>query len=38
MQGMMSGMMANMWIWTIAGIVIVVLLIVVIVKLLQKKP
>lgn len=36
MQGM-QGMMAHMWIWTIAGILIVVLLIVVIVKLLQKK-
>ncbi len=38
MQGMMGGMMANMWIWTIAGILIVILLTVVIVKLLQKKP
>ncbi len=34
----MGNMMANMWIWTIIGILIVVLLIVVIVKLLQKKP
>jgi len=36
MHGMMGGMMASMWIWTIAGILIVILLIVVIVKLLRK--
>ena len=32
----MQGMMGGMWIWTLAGILLVVLLIVVIVKLLRK--
>ncbi len=36
MDGMMGGMMASMWIWTIAGILVIVLLVVVIVKLLRK--
>ena len=37
MQGTMGGMMSGMWIWTIAGILVVVLLIVAIAKVLQKR-
>ena len=37
MQGMMGGMMGGMWIWTIAGILVVVLLTVAIVKVLQRR-
>jgi len=33
----MQGMMGGMWIWTLAGILVLVLLIVVIVKVLQKR-
>lgn len=36
MQGMMGGTMAGMWIWTIAGVLLVILLAVVIAKLLKK--
>ena len=36
MQGTMGGMMSGMWIWTIAGILLVILVIVVIVKLVRK--
>jgi len=36
MRGMMGGMMASIWIWTIVGILLVILLIVVIVKLVRK--
>ena len=32
----MGGMMANMWIWTIVGILLIVVLVVVTVKLLRK--
>jgi heme exporter protein D len=34
---MMGGMMSGMWIWTIAGILLVILVIVVIAKVLQKR-
>jgi hypothetical protein len=36
MHGMIGGMMAHMWIWTIVGVLLVVLLVVVIVKLLRR--
>jgi len=36
MQGMMGGMMASMWIWTIVGILVIVVLMIVIAKLLRK--
>ena len=36
MQGMMGGMMASMWTWTIIGILLILLLVAVIVKLLRK--
>jgi hypothetical protein len=36
MHGMMGGMMANVWIWTIVGLLLIVLLVVAIVKLLRK--
>ncbi len=33
----MSGMMASMWIWTLAGVLLVVILVLAIVKLLGKR-
>lgn len=33
----MGGMMASMWIWTLAGVLLVVLLVLAIVKLLGKR-
>ena len=36
MQGMMGGMMANSWIWTIVGVLVIVMLIIVIMKLLRR--
>jgi len=33
----MGGMMGQMWIWTVVGVLLVVLLVVLIVKLLQKR-
>jgi uncharacterized membrane protein len=36
MHDMMNGMMGGMWIWTIAGLLLIVLLVVVILKLLRR--
>lgn len=36
MNGMIGGMMSGMWIWTIAGVLLVIVLIVVIMKLMRK--
>ena len=36
MNGMMGEAMSGMWIWTLAGVLLVVVLIVVIVKLMKK--
>ncbi len=36
MQGMMGGMMASTWIWTLAGVIVVFLLVVVIVRVARK--
>jgi hypothetical protein len=36
MDGGMGGMMAAMWVWTLAGLLVAVLLVIVIVKVLRR--
>jgi hypothetical protein len=36
MQGMMDGMMGGMWIWTVAGVLLIVFLVVAILRLLRR--